>query len=292
MSLRNNALLVSLSVSKPTMSVTDKKATSDAESANNAHNAGAYRKNLYPKHLTGPIKNAESHARDYLASVTYQMGKNEYVLPTAKYMDFAEQMARLELAFNQAVTVFLQNWTNVLDQAQQAQGDLFDAGAYPDVTELRRQFDFKVRYRPISDIGDFVLDLESELQDEIKEQAKAVAMQEMDSFMQEPLKRLQEVVQRLHDTAGKGDRIVTNSRTNARESRAPIFRDTVCENIVHEIDLLLDFADVLPQSVVDLAKDTLHATPEPDAMRNNDTVRKETHAKTADLLAQIDNLLG
>ncbi len=48
MSIKNHALLVSLSVSKPQMTKKDDKATRDAESANNAHGAGQFRKDLYP----------------------------------------------------------------------------------------------------------------------------------------------------------------------------------------------------------------------------------------------------
>ena len=48
MSIANNALLVSLTVSKPQMTAKDVKGTSAAEAANNAHGAGQFRKDLYP----------------------------------------------------------------------------------------------------------------------------------------------------------------------------------------------------------------------------------------------------
>ena len=86
MSIKNHALLVSLSVSKPQMTKKDDKATRDAESANNAHGAGQFRKDLYPKSLVQPILTVESSARAYIESVTYMWTRGEYLLPTAKFM--------------------------------------------------------------------------------------------------------------------------------------------------------------------------------------------------------------
>ena len=81
MSIKDHALLVSLTVSKPQMTAKDGKATRDAEDANNASGAGHYRKDLYPKSLVAPIIAMEAAARAYIASQTYMWSRGEY-LPT------------------------------------------------------------------------------------------------------------------------------------------------------------------------------------------------------------------
>jgi dsDNA-binding SOS-regulon protein len=292
MSLKNNALLVSLTVGKPQMSKTDTKATKDAELANNAKNAGNYRKDLYPKHLTKPIKDIESSARFYIESIGYQSGRGEYLVPTARYMEFAEQMAKYELAFSQAVTAFLNNWANVLQQAQDQQGDLFEADAYPDVSDLRQRFKFKVKYRPVTDASDFVLDLSDELEEQLKQQVIADMQEQTNEFHSKVLSRLRDVVAHLNVTAGKPDRVTINPRTGRSEPKAPIFKNTVCENILDEIDLLTDFADTLPSDVVDIANEVMRAIPDPDVMRNNPDVRDDAKVNTDALLSKIDAMLG
>lgn len=292
MSLKNNALLVSLTVGKPQMSKTDTKATKDAELANNAKNAGNYRKDLYPKHLTKPIKDIESSARCYIESIGYQSGRGEYLVPTARYMEFAEQMAKYELAFSQAVTAFLNNWANVLQQAQDQQGDLFEADAYPDVSDLRQRFKFKVKYRPVTDASDFVLDLSDELEEQLKQQVINDMQEQTNEFHSKVLSRLRDVVAHLNVTAGKPDRVTINPRTGRSEPKAPIFKNTVCENILDEIDLLTDFADTLPSDVVDIANEVMRAIPDPDVMRNNPDVRDDAKVNTDALLSKIDAMLG
>ena len=144
MSIKQNALLVSLTVNKPQMTQKDDKATRDAERANNAHGAGQFRKDLYPKHLVQPILTVESSARAYIERTTYMWSRGEYLLPTAKFMEFTERIGKFQLEFDQCVTAFLNNWSNVLTQAQATQGALFDPNAYPDMSDLKAQFRFRI----------------------------------------------------------------------------------------------------------------------------------------------------
>ena len=87
--LKDNALLVSLTVRKPQLTKKDYKATADAEIANNAHGAGKYVKDLYPKHLIDPITQVESEARAYMYSRTLPWQANMHMLPSLEYIPFA-----------------------------------------------------------------------------------------------------------------------------------------------------------------------------------------------------------
>lgn len=291
MSIKNNALLVSLSIYKPQMTQKDYKATIDAEQANNAHGAGQYRKDLYPKSLIQPILTVESSARGYIMSTTYPWNYGEYLLPTARFMEFADRMGKYELEFNQAVTAFLNNWANVMDRAKEAQGALFDANAYPDLTQLRAEFRFKINYRPVTDAADFRVKLQEEEIALLQEQAEQAAQESMNLLMKEPLLRLREVVAKLAEVASRTDREVVNKRTGATEVRPPIFRDSVCDNIIEEINLLRDFAEVLPDHVKEIADAVQHAVPSPQAMRDDPTARATTRMQATNLLSAIDQLL-
>jgi hypothetical protein len=291
MSLKENALIVSLSVQKPQMTKVDAKGTDAAERANNARHAGEYRKNLYPTHLTSPIRTVESAARSYMESETYPWMRSKFILPNPRFMEFMDTMGTYELRYDQATTAFLQNWVNVLDEARSTQGDMFNDSDYPDVTELRRRFKFEVIVEPVTDSTDFRVQMQSDEISQLTARAKKQANDRMNDLMAEPLKRLRTVITRLNQTVSKDDRVTTDKRTGLVEVKSPIFRDSVCDDIAHEISLLYDFMDVMPASVSKLALNVAGATPSPDELRNSKAAREKTEADTSALLATIDSLL-
>ena len=291
MSIKNHALLVSLTVNKPQMTQKDEKATRDAERANNAHGAGQFRKDLYPKHLVQPITYVESAARAYIESVTYMWSRGEYLLPTAKFMEFTERIGKFQLEFDQCVTAFLNNWSNVLQQAQSQQGALFDPNAYPDLSDLKQQFRFRVMYRPVTDAHDFRVSLQDDEMDALRAEVEQATRESMNSVLKEPLQRLREVVAKLNEVTGKADRTVTDKKTGRVDVRAPIFRDSVVENITEEINLLHAFAEILPDVVLNVAKTLADTVPHPQQLRDNPDKRKEVNVQTAALLSTIDSML-
>ena len=291
MSIKNHAMLVSLNVSKPQMTKKDEKATVSAEVANNAYGAGQYRKDLYPKSLVQPIMSVESSARAYIESTTYMWTRGEYLLPTARFMEFTERVGKFQVEFDQCVTAFLNNWSNVMQQAQQRQGDLFDASAYPDLTDLKSDFRFRVHYRPVTDAQDFRVAMQDDEMDALRSEVEQSTKEAMDNMMRAPLERLKDVVQKLHDITNKTDRETVNKKTGVTEVRPPIFRDSVCENIMEEIALLQDFADVLPFEITSLARTVVDITPHPQQLRDNPDKRKEVGMQTAALLDSINAML-
>ena len=291
MSIKQNALLVSLTVNKPQMTQKDDKATRDAERANNAHGAGQFRKDLYPKHLVQPILTVESSARAYIERTTYMWSRGEYLLPTAKFMEFTERIGKFQLEFEQCITAFLNNWSNVLTQAQSQQGALFDPNAYPDLTDLRSQFRFRVHYRPVTDAQDFRVSLQEEELDSLRAEVEQATRESMEAVLKEPLERLREVVAKLNEVTAKADREVVDKKTGRTDVRPPIFRDSVVDNIMEEINLLHAFAGIMPDSVLDMAKTVADTVPHPQQLRDDPDKRKAVNVQTAALLASIDAML-
>lgn len=291
MSIKDHALLVRLSVNKPQMTMKDEKATRDAENANNAHGAGQFRKDLYPKALIQPIAQVESAARAYITRVTYPWTRGEDMLPTVKFMEFTERMGKFQLEFDQCVTAFLNNWSNVMVKAQQDQGDLFDAGVYPDLSDMKSEFRFRIMYRPVTDSTDFRVQMQEEEMDELRASVEAATKESMNTFMREPLERLKKVVAKLQEVTARTDRAVIDKKTGATDVRPPIFRDSVCENIAEEIALLHDFADILPDEITSLARTVMEATPHPQQLRDNPEKRKEVNIQTTALLDSINAML-
>ena len=291
MSIKDNALIVTLSVGKPQMTKTDERGTSAAERANNAHNAGNYRKNLYPQNLVKPLRAVESAARSYIESVTYPWARGEYLLPTVRFMEFAERIEKYEIEYSLCATAFLNNWANVMYHAKQQQGDMFDGSAYPDVSELKRRFKFIVNYKPVTDMSDFRVSIQDSERDKLTQVVESNTKQAMEDMMRAPLERLREVVAKLNETMIKPEREVLNSRKQIIEVKPPIFRDSVVDNIMHEITLLQDFADILPAEITNVATMATAVVHDPNMLRNSSDLRVQTHIDTSALLGEIDALL-
>ena len=292
MSIKDHALLVSLYVGKPQLTMKDEKATHDAEAANNAHGAGKYAKDLYPKHLIAPIVAVESAARAYIAGTTYPWRRGEDLLPVARFMSFADRIGQFEIAFSQSVTAFLNNWTNVMTEAKARQGGLFEANVYPDMMHLRDQFVFRISYTPVTDMKDFRVAVQEDELDLLRATVERDVQDATTRMMQAPLERLRKVVDKLAETTGK-ERKVVDKRTGVEEVKSVIFRDTLIDNITYEIGLLNDFADLLPANVRDLAgvvKDT--CTPHPDALRADPELRTRTNTNAKNLLAAIEEMMA
>ena len=201
--LKDKALLVSLSVRKPQLTKKDYKATADAEIANNAHGAGKYVKDLYPKHLIDPITQVESEARAYMYSRTVPWQGNTHLLPSVDYIPFALQMGKFTRMFEQSVTAFLNNYASALTTAQAMQGDMYNASEYPDLSELKGQFSLSARYFPVSDENDFRLKVSNETLVELKASAEAQVRETMAEASRVPYQRLLTAVERVHTQCSK-----------------------------------------------------------------------------------------
>jgi hypothetical protein len=291
MSIKDHAILVSLTVNKPQMTVKDEKATRDVERANNAIDAGQFRKDLYPKALIQPISTVESSARAYMESRTYMWARGEFLLPSLRFMPFADRMAKYEVEFNQGVIAFLNNWANVMRRAQENQGALFDPSSYPDLSTLRAGFRMKVNYRPITDYGDFRVSMQEEELSALRSQVEQATTESMNTLLRSPLERLRKVVAHLHETTGKQDRTVVSKRTGQADVKAPIFRDSVVDNIIEEVAMLTELAVIMPPALMQLAEDIIEVTPSAETLRNDPVKRLLTHNESANLLTAIDSML-
>jgi hypothetical protein len=266
-------MLVTLSINKPQMTKKDRKATVAAELANDAHGAGAYVKRLYPKHLIDPIVQVENEARGFLYNYTLPWNKGSHLLPSTKYMTFAMQMRKYETAFYQAVTAFLSNFANVITEAQASQGKLFDVTEYPDMSELREQFSMRVRYFPIADSGDFRLQVEREVMDDIKKEVEQSIKESLTECMQEPYRRLYEAVARIHTQCAKADSRIY---------------DSLMENLDHLLDVLpeLNFTgDKKLDELLEQCRETISVHPE--TLRTDPTIKATVADKAKSILEQM-----
>jgi hypothetical protein len=278
MSFKERAVLVSLTVSKPRLTKKDNKATVDAELANNARGAGRYVKDLYPKHLIDPIIQVENDARAYMYGLTLPWNKGQHLLPCVRFMEFAERMGKFELAFGQAVTAFLNNYSNVLTQAQETQGSLFNAEEYPDLSELRAQFSLNVRYFPVADAGDFRVQVAEDVLARLKSDAEAQIRESLADTMREPYQRLYEAVARIYTQCSKEDGRIY---------------DTLMDNLDHLLDVLPDLNFVGDTRLDELIEDCRsRIAVHPDMLRVEKEKRRDVAAEAKAILEKMAGFMA
>lgn len=216
--LKDKALLVSLNVGKPRMTEKDKQTTSDVALDKGAStNAVAVIKRLYPKHLLAPIQEVESAARRYVESVTQPWARGLYLLPSILFMDFQQKLGEYQLAFGQAVTVFLNNHTQVLSSAQSEQGTMFNASDYPDMSEIKRDFSFGVRYLPMGEVPSLMDGLEASVLADVRQEVEAATRQAMADGQRALYERLGAAVQRIATQCGNEKGHIHDSLTGNLE---------------------------------------------------------------------------
>lgn len=209
-SIRNRALLIGLTFNKPALTKLDRKATRDAEVANNARGVLRTQKMLYPKHLIDPILALEAEARAYLRSHSVEWGPSGlYLIDTSLFMDVRAKLDEYEIRRQQEVTRFAQNFANVLMEAERSQGTLFDEAEYPDVHDVVRQFQMHVFVAPLGDLAPTLFtDIEEEIREQIAEDVEASTKAAVEAAVAQPLERLLEAVLNVYDkTSRDGTRI-------------------------------------------------------------------------------------
>lgn len=288
MQYHNVAMLTRLRVELPQMSKLDKQATDAAEAAFGASGAGAYRKHLYPKHIVDPIHACVASARAYLASQTRAYGRTEErMVPNRRIPAYLDGMGRHELAFWQNVTVFLNNYAQVLLAAQQQQGGLFDAGEYPDVAVLRGQFVFHYPLMPIGMVHDGLM---SELDEAASSTIIAKARDD------ERAANAAVVADAVTDLRREVERIIKqttvipymNKKGEYAEKSGKIY-DSLTNDIAQLVGVLQDLNAGGNEQLMEVIADVdTHLTIPADALRADVEVCRITKAKAEEILKAME----
>lgn len=292
MSIKTKAVLVSCHITGPTKTKTDKQASEEvAASKNAARKSTRVVNDLYPKHLISPIEKAEGRARNLLQTgPLYPWKRNQFLLPMEEFMEFATLAGEVELEHSQAVTAFMNNYLNVQAEAQADLGDMYDASVYPDATELRNQFTLVFEYDPVTDDRDFRVQVSEEEEAELRKKAGESAKRRYQRLAEQPAKALGATLEKLITKMLEPERPVMDKKTGTlKEMAAPIFRDTLFENVLSECDLILSFGDdiLLPEHVA-MARKIKAELPTPKSARSDKSVRDMIAHAAKQWLAELD----
>jgi hypothetical protein len=295
MSIKEKCVLVSVEIEKPTMTRKDAKATAEAAMSNNAK-AGAINltKNLYPKHLTAIFEGVEAKARGQVKKGNYMWSRGQYIMLGNRLMEFMTDAAQIELEWKQAVTAFLNNWANVLQDASSELGNMFDANVYPDVTDLGKQFKLKFHFSPVTtDPNDFRFRADDDaVQAELDKRVAESKADRMSGLAVAPLRTIHVGLTDLVDKLNEPPRQHTDKNGITTE-KMPIFRDSKVENIIKACDDAIAYGDdVLPASTIAFACEVKRILPSAAFIRSNEANWEQARATAGKLLRDNEELLG
>jgi hypothetical protein len=197
--LSEKAMLVSLVISQWLTRIVDQKITDEVALANSAkRDVGTYRKRLLANRgAVARVQVAVSSLRSYHSRMTLPWTKGVGILASSKYVEYSKGMRELISEFKEAARELLSAYPDLIEEAKEDLGDMWNAKDYPSPGWLERKFDIRLDVMPIPKAGDWRIDLSDEelekLNEEIEKREKervGQAMEELWERLYKPIKHM------------------------------------------------------------------------------------------------------
>jgi hypothetical protein len=224
MSIASSAVLVELNISVWPANKVDREMTETVNTnASAVRDASQTRKNLFAgTSLRKDIEKLAARIRLYHNQHTMPWAdKGQRLLPTKLFMEYKQTMNNYEAQFKQMCNNFFIAYPQLVSEAQTHLGTMYRATDYPDLTNVREKFGFRMAIDPIPESGDFRLDISAHDLDEMKAQYEAKFDERLAEAMRTPWERLHTVLtamsEKLKDEDGEEskkryhDSLVTNA---------------------------------------------------------------------------------
>lgn len=271
--LNNNAVLVRFAASQWTARKFDKKATSEVE-ANHGTNGevGRFNKQLAAKKYLQELTSNISLARKfhYDQTLPWLDADGIRILPTANFNTYQEGMSAFHSKHDAALDRFVASYPDVIDEARYRLNGLFDPTEFPHVSEIRGKFDWSVSFSPVPEAGDFRVDLQQSILDQMERDMQQRLAANYDSAVLDLFERI--YVQTSH---------VAERLENYTGTREGSFRDSLIENTVELASLLPRLNVTGNTKLNELARriDQELCQYKADVLRENDAARIDVAAQ-------------
>lgn len=230
MSIKNRAVLFELNISSYTGSKKDTK-TAEEVTANKSAMRGAASVN---KHLFNNVKELEDinkfvglvRAEFYRRTLPWS-DVGQRIVTMESFFSTNDWLAQKETEFFQLVDTFIKRYSGVVAAQAFQLGDMFDRSEYPTETEVLHKFKFRKIVTPIPEAGDFRVDVEENVREELALQYEKVYAERTNLAMND-------LWDRLHTTL----KHISERLTPVKEGKNKIIRDAVVDNAVELCELL------------------------------------------------------
>jgi hypothetical protein len=277
-SISSSAMLVELNISLWTGRKFDKTVSQEIDTQKHTTTrAGNYHKKLFadePKFEAITKFAGNARTTHYYQTMPWS-DSGLRLLTTPLFFEYNKKMTEADAEFNRLVGEFINDYDNMIARAHGKLGNLFNPEDYPALDEVADKYNFRLKYSPVPEVGDFRVDVG---QDAIKQLNESYA-----NYYQEQINNAyKDVWQRTYDALkSMSDKLAGDNKQ--------IFRDTLVTNVTGIVELLDKF-NVTNDDTMRKAKlkitDTLRGIT-PDALREDDYLRHDTKRKVDDLLKEF-----
>jgi hypothetical protein len=281
-SLRDTAMLASLTMTIWQGRKLDKKVTDDAiANANAEADAGRFNKQLLAKTALAKIRTTVSAGRAQHAYHTAAWQTGARILSGKNHAAYTSAMRKIRVAYWGAVKDFLGEYDSFIAQAKVRLGNMWRASDYPSANEVARYFTFDVEISPLSESTDFrIPDMARGEQDKARMDIAARAEKRLRDSTADVWQRV------LTRVAHLGERCTIYDP--ARAKAAP-FRDSAVDGLYAQAEMIpvLNIAgsaaldDVRAAVVNDLCKYT------PQELREDSALRADIASKAKALAERM-----
>ena len=201
------------------------------------------------------------------------------IVPASEFLSYKQTMNEYAEEFDDLVTKFLDKYDTLVAAAAFQLGTLFDRKEYPTRSQVRNKFSFRVAEMPMPTAGDFRLDIEAEVQQDLIDSYERRMEEQLRRANQDAWTRLYEVLARM------SDRLTVEDDGKKRK-----FHDTLVSNAEELCDLLTTL-NIAKDPALERARtrllDTLVGV-SPKELREVDSTRAHVKQKVDEILSDFD----
>jgi hypothetical protein len=280
MSIHEKAMLVYLAISSWSARKYDRKISQEIEAQYQADEAGRYNKILIAKEHLANISKTISAVRTFHYENTLPWSDNGgRLLTAAHYFDYMAKMQSYQSSFERECSDFIAVYPNLKEEAKQRLNGMFNEEDYPDVSNLKAKFDFKLTILPVPEADDFRVNLQDSEVETIKESIQQQLLHSTETAMQDLWKRLYGVVEHMAE------------RLSKEEHK---FKDSLVKNISELCELLpkLNITDNPQLETARLEILQKLTVNNPATLRENQIIRSKTAKEAQAILNKMKSYVA
>ena len=292
--LQKHALLIDVSITKWNNNRQSKKATDSIKNEfgidsgyQNKSRVRAYKSAIDPDHLK-PLDKICNAFRTYIYQVTLPYNDTgKRLLSASLFEKVNEQIRAFKTDFDTEKDNIVENFDTWKNQARHDLNGLYNDQDYPAVSDLKFKYSHSIDFEPVPSASSFQVDILEKYADEIREQLENNSNKTLQNAMSDCWRRIYENVSSL---AKKMNEKRIDNKTG--QETAPIFRNSIIENINELIELLPDLNIINDPQLESMRKrlqDEL-AGIDPKELRESKESRQEIAEKAKSILNDLDSI--
>ena len=294
--LTKRAMLVSLTINKPSNSKQDKDASKETVASHQAaEGAARVSKTLFDKEKVEWFAKPAGAARNDLYEMTQPwLQSGVRILSVENYFKLIEKMKTHEAAFWAGAERFLGKYEELIEQSKISLGTLFREDDYLTLEEMREKFGFELKFTALTDASDWRVALGIEEEERIKADIRAQMQRGAIEATKETWSKVKTAVEALAERLEV--RAAQEMDPNHQGRKTPI-KEALLDNLSNLVSLLPGFNLYNDPQITQVAEEIskLVDSTSPDELKDNPVHQIDVAKKARELeerVAQYGSLLS